>query len=213
MIRGRARVTTLAIKCGSNGAARGPAKAVPQAKSRGCFVCPFAALRACLDQYRDNLSQVAKEWRSSSIAPRSSIPSGRRYPRQSKGMTHETRYRDSRPAVRSGGSDLPSSRDARVENWRETKRPKRAASEAARGASGPIDVSIRASVLNREARKSIEHKRYSATSCDGRAFLKCSVTTRNKATSYRSATANQVTHCRNDFQNPCCTTGILSSQD
>jgi hypothetical protein len=159
IIRGRASVTTLATKWGKIGAARGPAKADPQARRRGCFVSPFAALRACFDQYRDNLFHVAREWRSSSIAPRSSIPSGRLYPRHSSGMTHDTRYRDSKPAVLSGGSVFPSICEVRVENWREMKRPTRAAKDAARGASGPIDVSMRAKVLILEARNRTEQSR------------------------------------------------------
>jgi hypothetical protein len=79
-------------------------------------------------------------------------------------MTHDTRYLDSKPAVRSGGSEFPSICDVRVENWREMKRPTRAAKDAARGASGPIEVSMRAKVLILEARNRIEQSRYRAAS-------------------------------------------------
>jgi hypothetical protein len=108
MIRGRARVMTLEMRNGKSGAASRPANADRQARNNGCFVLPSLNLAAWLSQCGASASQVANEWRSSSMAPKSSMPRGLRYPRHNKGMTHVTKYRENKPAVLSGGSFEPS---------------------------------------------------------------------------------------------------------
>lgn len=69
------------------------------------------------------------------------------------------KYRDTRPAVSSGGRSLPPERELRADIWRTRNSVTRKMSDSATGTRGDDSMVIRETVRRRDAVKSKDRKR------------------------------------------------------